>query len=136
MRQIIITERDREAFIEKVRGFPLGKLRFVAEFKVYRRQRSLKQNRLYRLYLECIKEETGNDVDTLHTYFKKKFLPWIVKSVFDQEVSLVPSTSSLNTKQFTEYLEHIKMDMLEQGIFLPNPEDHQWNQFYEKYGLN
>ncbi|MBE3122229.1 MAG: hypothetical protein IMZ58_08505 [Thermoplasmata archaeon] len=136
MRTIVTTERDRESFIEKVRAFPLGKKQFVAEFKVYRKVRSLKANKLYWLWLRCIKDETGNDEETLHTYFKNNHLSWSLKTVFDKEVTMTPSTKNLDSKQFSEYLEKVKIEMLEQGIFLPNPDDKGWDEFYTRYGLN
>ena len=136
MRQIIVTERDREAFIERLRGFPLGKNRYVAEYKVYRIKRSLKANRLYWMWLRCIKDETGNDDETLHQYFRKRYLPYIVRQVFDEEVAVIPSTADLDSKQFSDYLEHIRVEMLEQGIFLPQPQEQGWDEFFIRYGLN
>jgi hypothetical protein len=136
MRTIIITEGDRADFIRRIQVVPLGKKKFVAEFKIYRVKRSLRANGLYRLWLYCIKDETGNDENTLHVYFKKKYLPWIIKEVFDTEVSIIPSTKNLDSKQFSDYMNQIKAEMLEQGIFLPEPQDQGWDEFYLRYGLN
>jgi hypothetical protein len=136
MRQIIVTERDREAFIDRLRGFPLGKNRYVAEYKIHRIKRSLKANKLYWLWLRCIKDETGNDDEILHQYFRKRYLPYIVKQVFEEEVAVIPSTANLDSKQFSDYLEHIRVEMLEQGIFLPQPQEQGWDEFYVRYGLN
>jgi hypothetical protein len=136
MRQIIVTERDREDFIKRILAVPLGRKKFVAEFKVFRVKRSLRANRLYRLWLRCIKDETGNDEETLHQYFKKKYLPYIVRQIFNDEIAIIPSTADLDSKQFSDYLEHIRVEMLEQGIFLPQPQERGWDELYLKYGIN
>ena len=135
MRHIIISERDREDFIKKVFAVPLGKKKFMAEFKVFRVKRSLRANNLYWMWLNCIHDETGNDVKALHKYFKENHLPFRVENVFGNEVSMVQSTADLDTKEFSEYLEKIRVEMLEQGIFLPQPQERGWDEFYLKYGI-
>ena len=133
MRMIIASEADRARFIKSVNTVELGKKRFIGEIKVHRQKRTIKQNSLYFMWLACIRDETGNDVDTLHEYFKRKFLPWRSISVFDDEVVQVSSTTSLNTKEFSEYMEKIKLDMINQAIFLPEPGEQGFDEFYAKY---
>jgi hypothetical protein len=135
MRTLIITEQDRQNFIRRIQEFPIGKT-YVAEFKVYRKLRSLKQNRLLHLWLKYIRIETGNEEEAIHLFFKERFLQWTTKDVFGEQVSLIPSTKNLDTKQFTEYLECIRVFMLEQGIFLPQPGEREFDEFYARYGLN
>lgn len=136
MRTIIITEQDRQNFIKRVMEFPLGKKKFIAEFKVYRVRRSLRANNLYWMWLNCIHDETGNDVEALHKHFKETLLPWRSEKIFDSEVSMLTSTTSLDSKQFSEYMEKIRIEMLEQGIYLPQPQDQGWDEFYARYGIN
>jgi hypothetical protein len=45
----------------------------------------------------------------------------------------VKSTKGLNTTQFKEYLDRIQAAMSQEGIILPNPEDLQFEQFYDHY---
>jgi hypothetical protein len=85
------------------------------------------------MWLHCISDETGNDPEDLHEYFGKKYLPWISKQVFDEEVTRRLSTTQLDSKQFTEYLDRIKAEMLNQGIFLPEPGEQAFDDFYARY---
>jgi hypothetical protein len=134
MRMILSDEADRAKYISMVNALELGKRRFLAEVKVYRKKRSIKSNNLYWMWLTCIKDETGNDVETLHAYFKRKYLPWKSVPVFDDEIIQATSTTALNTKEFFEYMEKIKQEMLAQSIFLPEPGDQGYEPFYMKYG--
>ena len=133
MRMIISSEADRAEFIRCVMAVDLKK-RFVGELKVYRKMRSVSSNNLYWMWLTCIKDDTGNDVNTLHQYFKRKYLPWKSVSVFDDEVIQITSTTSLDSKEMTEYMDKIKQEMLGQSIFLPEPGDQGYEPFYLRYG--
>jgi hypothetical protein len=135
MRTIISSTAELNFFIDRIRLFPVDKKRFIVEFKMYRRQRSLRQNKLYRLWLRCIKDETGNSEEALHLYFKEKYLAYNHIDIFGSEVILRQSTRKLDTKEFTEYLENIRVEMLEQGIYLPEPGMQGWDEFYIQYGL-
>jgi hypothetical protein len=135
MRMVIVSDQDRQRFCQLLNAIELGKRKFIAEFKVYRLVRSLKQNKLYFKWLQCIKDETGNDVDTLHDYFKGKYLVGELVNIFGQERKKHVSTTNLDTKQFSEYLEHIKQEMLQEGIYLPSPGEQGWDEFYARYGI-
>jgi hypothetical protein len=135
MRRLIINEQDRQELIRAIQAIELdGSRKYVGEIKVFRMKRSLKQNSLYWMWLRCIKAETGNDMDDLHNYFTGKFLAWSVREVFGSEVPRHLSTADLDTKQFTEFLEQVRMDMANQAITLPNPGDYGWDAFYTQYG--
>ena len=83
--------------------------------------RSIKQNRLYFLYLNIIENETGNSVEELHEFFKNKFLPPRLRIMFGEEVELSPTTTKLSKLAFAEYLEKI-CDLTD----VPIPETEQW----------
>lgn len=112
------------------------------------RKRSVAQNSLYWKWLSVIERKTGNDKDQLHFEFKKKFLINILKrddkeyaemclalSVLKQTESeqfeaiangviRETSTTRMDTKQFTEYLQQIEAYALAKlGISLPVPDD-------------
>lgn len=114
-----------------MRGVSLDKP-FIAEFKRHRKRRTLSQNRLLCLWLRCIMAETGNDFDTLKEYFSK-YLPWDEVDMFGKIVVVRKGTSDLNTKEFDTYLEYIRIEMLDEGIILPLPEDQAWDEFNIKY---
>lgn len=133
MKLKIYNDEQREDFIEKIRKVKI-KRPYVAEFKPHRKCRSIPQNSLYWLWISCVADETGNDKLTLHDYFRSKYLPIKELRVFESPIRRLTSTTELDTKQFTHYLDRIQQDMLtEEGISLPNPNDMSWDSFYEKY---
>ena len=92
------------------------------------------QNRLYWLWLACICDETGGDRDEIHLELKRRFLPLKTVKGLLGEVTKPISTTELDTKQFTDYLEKIQIMMLrDYGITLPNPSDLIFSSFVEKY---
>jgi hypothetical protein len=101
---------------------------------VAKEKRSLDQNRLYWLWVACIEQETGNDKNNLHEFFTLEFLPLIQQMVFKKLIYKRTSTTTLDTKQFTEYLNKIQIYCsTELGLTLPNPEDVQFEHFYNHY---
>lgn len=86
-----------------------------------------------RLWLACIAEETGEDSNELHEYFKRKWLQPKTIIMFSERNEYY-STRDLNTIQFKEFLDKIQaFASSELGIILPIPEDKAWDQFYESY---
>lgn len=132
MRLLIKTELDKERAIEIIRKMKVDKPLEV-NIVVQRKKRSLPQNRLLHLWLKCISDETGNSHDSLYEYFCEKYLPWNKELVFNREVRTRSGSSQLNTKEFTEFLDSINSEMLDQGIYLPNPGDMGWDDFYSRY---
>lgn len=120
----------------------------VVEIRPESKDRSKAQNRLYWKWLHEIHRKTGNDEDQLHFEFKKKFLIGILKrddkdyadmclaiSTLKQSESeqfeaiangviRETSTTRMDTKQFTEYLNLIEAFALKTfGMVLPVPDD-------------
>ena len=101
---------------------------------ITKEKRTLDQNKLYWLWLSCIAKETGNDKDDLHEYFIYKYLNPELVQVFEKMIYKRLSTTQLDTKQFTEYLNKIQVFAnTELAIELPNPEDKKFAEFYEYY---
>lgn len=97
-------------------------------------RRTLPQNRLYWLYVACIMDETGNDRDALHDFFRRKFLPVKYGVLGGERTERLTSTTELDTVQFTGYTDRIvAFASSELGIVLPNPEDRYFEQFFEQY---
>jgi hypothetical protein len=87
-------------------------------------QRTEAQNRYYHKLLDIICKHTGDTHLELHDIFKAKFLgkPYVLD---DKEYIVVPSTTSLNSKNFGEYLEKIFAYVGEfYELILPSPEDY------------
>ena len=130
----ILQHIDRQKVIDYLNGLPDNK-QYIVEIKRKREQRSIDQNRLYFLWLSCIMAETGEHKDALHEYFKQYFLGVDEYLVFNKHQIIMPkSTTKLDTKQMTDYLERIQQfASAELGIALPNPEDRYWDEFYNHY---
>lgn len=134
MEYTIRNDKDRKAVVEYIDGLDLSKREYEVVISKRTAKRSLAQNRLYHLWLNCISAETGNDTEMLAEYFKNKFLYVRHRIIYGSQVSVVPSTTTLNTEEFKEYLDKIQQwASAEQGIILPNPEDLHFAKFAEKY---
>lgn len=113
--------------------------------------RSLAQNRLYWGWLHELKQQTGQDSDDLHIEFKRRFLARIYarddgefaemanaikacKGVISDEhyeqmatgVIKRISTTTANTKQFSEYLGEIEVWAYSQGLTVTIPQELEW----------
>lgn len=70
-------------------------------------KRSVDQNSFYWVYLGIIEQETGNDANAMHAFFKHKLIPSKFVTVFGETVEVEKSTTRLNKKEFSEYMEKI-----------------------------
>ena len=114
----------------------LAKLSKKVEIKEYRTKRTNLQNRYYFAILNFIAAETGNLKDDLHEYFKIKFLNGRHQEIkLKDEIDFYQkfSTTELDTKQFTDYIERISIFMADFGITIPRPDDLQFESFLEHY---
>lgn len=126
-------QADKAAITSYIEKLPDGK-RYTVDITLKREKRTLSQNALYWLWITCIADETGNEKDILHDEFGKLYLPKRSGNFFGEHVEKAVSTTSLDTKQFTEYLNKIQVFVTsELGIILPNPEDLAFESFYETY---
>jgi hypothetical protein len=130
------------SLLEETKGFSKtwifdynGK-KHVCSIKKHRKKRTLPQNRLYRAWLNCISEETGNDSDNLHEGYKRKYLKWKkINYPGGLDYYLPGSTTELDTIGFNEYLEKIQSHALEFfNCKLLWPGDKYWDEFIEQYG--
>lgn len=134
----LTSQKSRDAVKEYIDKLPDTKV-YNVSIVLHRERRSIDQNCLYWLWLACISSETGQDKDSLHDYFKQSILGFEIRAVFlgtehSREIRKEVSTSTLDTKQFADYLEKIQhFASAELGIVLPNPEDSFWNNFHEQY---
>lgn len=90
--------------------------------KKWKDKRTLSQNSLYWKILELIENETGNDKDTLHDYFKIRFLDKRRLKLGDDEKILPGSTKALDTAEMGQYIDKITAYVSQQGIAIPAPD--------------
>ncbi|MEQ1411543.1 recombination protein NinB [Acinetobacter indicus] len=113
--------------------------------------RSTAQNRLYWMWLGQIERKTGQDKDSLHYEFKKKFLIYIYRrddqdfaemcdaiarvrqsepdeyETIGKQVIRLCSTTKLSVKQMTEYLNYVHdFAVVRLGVHLTVPDDLKW----------
>lgn len=103
------------------------------EIKEYKPNRTNLQNRYYWTIINFISIETGNAKDSLHEFFKSKFLGQIDDRVFGVNISYDKTTTKLNTKEFTDYIEKISIFISDFGLSIPRPEDKDFEQFLNHY---
>jgi hypothetical protein len=95
---------------------------FKVEIKEHKKQRSNNQNALYWSWLTIIGKDLGYTSEELHEALKAKILGVIErKTVFGNIVNEPRSTTSLTTKEFTEYLNSVETFAMGLGIRLPQP---------------
>jgi hypothetical protein len=127
-------DEDLSPIIEYLCNLDVSQSEYTVKVTKRAEKRTLSQNRLYRLWLNCISAETGNDVEDLHEYFKMEFLGVYSRIIYGKEVARGYTTTDLTTEQFKAYLDNIqRWASVEQGIILPDPESLQWEQFLNKY---
>ncbi|GAG45758.1 unnamed protein product, partial [marine sediment metagenome] len=132
------------AFIESQPDTPV----LVVEIYEQKKDRTVDQNRLYRLWGGIISDELGWARKDVYTYLRREHLCKIyerddqgyaemvnsIRNVWKKGMQkeaekmhdyIVERTSSADAtvKQFMEYLKQIEHDMTDRGIPLPHPED-------------
>jgi hypothetical protein len=106
---------------------------YVLTITKRRERRTLSQNALLWMWLRCIAEDTGNTTDDLYDVFCSKFLRKRVE-VNGDVVECCKTSSQLNTGEMTVFLDNIQVYAAsELGITLPNPEDRNFEVFFQQY---
>lgn len=72
-------------------------------------KRGSNQNRYYWAYLNIISDDTGDDSNSLHEYFKRKLLPPRFIVVMNKEIKIPASTTKLNKVEFVDYIKRIEV---------------------------
>ena len=129
----IRSDTDKPRVIEYIHKLPDNK-QYTVKVKTKRHVRSASQNSLYWMWLTCIQDETGNNKNDLHEYFRSEFCNKNRINLSQKTIEIPVSTTTLDTKQFTEYLNKIQVFATsELGIILPDPDDANWENFCETY---
>lgn len=133
MREIITTQQELDRAISRLKTYIINKNKYILTFGEIKEKRTLDQNKLYWVWLNCIEMETGNDKDELHEYFKDKLLPKMRLEMFDDTYER-RSTKNLDTAMFSEYLERLKQFARDKlNIRLLSPEEQEFEAFYNCY---
>lgn len=133
MKKIIYNLQNLKEFFTEIKDTDISN-GYLISFEKYNKIRSIQSNKLYWLWLNCIAEETGNDSDILHEYFKNKYLKKYYSECFESQLLITITTTKLDNKQFWEYLEKIKMfASTELNIILPEPKDKEFEEFLSYY---
>ena len=93
------------------------------EIKENTKKRSNNANNLYWKWLSIIGDDLGYKPQELHESLKYKFLGTEKRTtIFGQEYEVVKSTTSLNTKEFSDYMERVQALALMYDLKLPQPD--------------
>lgn len=117
---VIKNSTHRELLIEYLSCLP-DKV-FDVSVKLHHEKRSDPQNKLYWVIVGLVAKETGNDKDTVHRFFAKEFIGYDIKTIGEERIAIVRSTSALSTEEFSEYLSKVMaFTAQELGIIIPDP---------------
>lgn len=120
---IIRTDTDKSEAIEEIQALNLSKP-WKIDIEPYKKNRSLSANKLYWKWITLIGDELGYLRDEMHTVLAMKFLEPVTVEWNGEQVVSAKSTSSLNVKEFTDYLNQIEIFASQElGLSLPHPED-------------
>ena len=107
MLKLIFNESQKLDAIQVIHDLDYNK-KWQIEIKPYRKNRSVAQNKLYHMWLKEISLHTGDTTDGLHEHFKNEYLDTEYIMVMGKSLAKTKTTTTLNTKEFTEYLEKIE----------------------------
>lgn len=97
-------------------------------------KRSLAQNNLLHKWLTEIANETGNSMSDVKDHLKAKFLTPKTIQFKDPKTGevliteIIPSTSDLNLKEMSLFLNNVEQFAIDYGVALPYPEDLIWSR--------
>jgi hypothetical protein len=136
MMEASLTKRDGAVSMDKSFDYMCSLLRngeYTVKIVRKTEPRTIPQNALMWMWYTCMEQETGQPKEDFHDYYKRKFLTrQIVMN--GRWVDVVGNTSTMNTLQFTNFLEKVKVDAaVEFGIMLPLPEDRNYRDFVNEF---
>ncbi len=101
------------------------------------RKRSIDQNAMMWWWWGIIEKSTGQDKNDIHDYFCSRFIDHRIVSFNGKNSNVTGRTSSLNTKQFGEFLDKVHAEVsTELGIRLPLPNDRFFDDYMNEYYNN
>ena len=117
---------DRAKFYDFIRGQKDSNV--IVAIQRPQSQRTISQNSYYWQLLKILGDEIGEHPEKLHNDIKEEFLSEHIHSnLFNKDKKIIKSTTELNTKEFSEYIEKIKHWASEfLNVYLPDA-----NEVYE-----
>lgn len=135
-RTVILTKKDGRVTLDQELPYIFSTLSngtYTITIKRASEKRSISQNDLMWMWLQCISNETGTDKNDIYMYYCKKFLMKTV-TIGNRMERIYTTSSKLNTVEMTNFLNQIQADaQTELGITLPLPEDRFFECFYQQY---
>lgn len=135
-RTVILTKKDGRVTLDQELPYVFSTLSngtYTITIKKASEKRSISQNDLMWMWLQCISNETGTPKDDIYMYYCKKFLMKTV-TIGNRMERIYMTSSKLNTLEMTNFLNQIQADaQTELGITLPLPEDRFFECFYQQY---
>lgn len=115
---------DKVRLYEVLKG--LKPVPYQIELKIDRGNRSNNQNRYYwGVVIEILSEHTGFTPEEIHEVLKAKFLRYTKMLPTSEEVNLSRSTKGLDTKEFEEYMEKVRMFAIQElDVEIPLPNEY------------
>jgi hypothetical protein len=124
---ILRSEEIRRRASDLIREIPLDVVHEVV-IRPYKSKRSLDQNALHWKRMDIIRlhiaDSTGQvfSAEDVHEFFKKKFLPVRLIEIGGESVKVRRTTTQLNTKEFSEFMDNIDRYCIEHlQLWLPEP---------------
>lgn len=118
-RFIIRDEQIRGNVLARLLALDLGKP-WEVTIKLYKKNRSLEQNRLYWKILHIAQDESGIDAEALHDAARKKFLPPVFTEIAGEVHESRQSTTKLTVPEFSDYIERVTAWLqVDLGLTLP-----------------
>jgi len=114
----VINQKIFDEYLTKFK--PTDKVEMIV--KRFKNTRTLKQNAyLWGVVYKVISEYSGETCDDLHLHFKMKFLKEHGKS---GKLSICKSTTKLDTKGMTDYIDQIIRWAGDFGLEIPTPDEY------------
>jgi hypothetical protein len=133
---VILTKKDGRVTLDQELPYVFSTLSngtYTITIKKASEKRSISQNDLMWMWLQCISNETGTPKGDIYMYYCKKFLMKTV-TIGNRMERIYMTSSKLNTLEMTNFLNQIQADaQTELGITLPLPEDRFFECFYQQY---
>lgn len=118
-------EQDKKKLFDALKM--LKKEKYTVTIERPKKKRSINQNRYYWAVLGLISQETGNEADDLHDYFKTRFIPGSLVTFKEtgEQSQVVGKSSALDTFDFGQYLDQIRAFAIQElNIYVMSPEEY------------
>ena len=121
----IINENVRQNCINELKSLPLGKW----QVEIKKAKRTNNQNSLYWKWLSVISNDLGYTEDELHEGFKANFIGQDNGRDMFGNIYIKPkSTTTLTTKEFSEYMNKIEVFAMGHELRLPQPDHYGYER--------